>query len=180
VLVAGPALAGADREIADIARLYAGATTLTGAAATVDAVLEAATGAGVLHLAAHGRLRTDNPLFSALELADGPLTGYHLESLARAPAAVVLSACSSGAGHATVADETLGLAWTLMGMGCATVVAPMLPVPDEATRDLMVALHERVARGDTISRALSLAQADASGLDPARAAVAAAFVAYGI
>ena len=43
---------------------------------------------GVAHLAAHGRFRADNPLFSSIDLADGPLTVYDLESLEEAPDAL--------------------------------------------------------------------------------------------
>ncbi len=177
--VAGPRLPGAEAEVGDVAALHPGSTRLVGDEATVARVLESASDASVLHLAAHGRLRTDNPLFSTLELADGPLTGYDLESMTRAPDSVVLSACSSGAGHATVADETLGLAWTLLGLGTAGVVAPLLPVPDSATRHLMVALHRRLAAGLGLADALSAAQAEPDPDDLMAVGVASAFVAYG-
>ena len=179
VAVAGPGLPGAEAEVCSVAALHEGAVALVGERATVGAVLEATSGASLLHLAAHGRLRTDNPLFSALELVDGPLTAYDLESLPHAPATVVLSACSSGAGHATVGEETLGLAWTLLGLGSASVVAPLLPVPDEATRAVMVALHRHLAAGAAGAEALSAAAAEIDPDDPVAAAVTTAFVAYG-
>lgn len=179
VAVAGPGLAGAEDEIRDIATLRKGCVTLVGPEATVARVLAESERVSTLHLAAHGRLRTDNPLFSTVELADGPLTGYDLESLQRVPSTVLLSACSSGAGHATVAEETLGLAWTLMGAGATTVVAPLLPVPDAATRALMVDVHRRLADGAPPSTALACAQADADPDDPLSVGVASVFVAYG-
>jgi CHAT domain-containing protein len=179
LVVAGPRLPGAESEAADVAGLHDGSTRLAGDDATVSRVVDAAAHATLLHLAAHGRLRTDNPLFSTLELADGPLTGYDLETMGRTPDAVVLSACSSGAGHATVADETLGLAWTLMGLGTSTVVAPLLPVPDAGTRDLMVAVHTRVAAGAGLAEALALAQRDTDPDDLTAVGVASAFVAFG-
>lgn len=39
--------------------------------------------AGVAHLAAHGRLSAENPLFSEIAPADGPLIAYDLEQLPR-------------------------------------------------------------------------------------------------
>jgi CHAT domain-containing protein len=152
---------------------------LIGRDATVARVLDEVRDATVLHLAAHGRLRRDNPLFSALELSDGPLTAYDLEALDRVPDSVVLSACSSGAGHATVADETLGLAWTLMSLGSCAVVAPLLPVPDIATRAVMVNVHRGMAAGLEPAVALATTQAAADAEDPVAVGVAAAFVAYG-
>ena len=177
--VAGPGLPGARQEAEDVARLHPGAAALTGSAAQVGTVLDLAPDVGILHLATHGRLRKDNPLFSELQLADGPLMGYDFESLPRVPDCVVLSACSSGAGHAVVADETLGLAWTLLGLGSSTVIAPLYVVPDTATRHLMVDVHRRAAAGASTSVALSQARAAADPDDPVAVGVAAAFLAYG-
>ena len=51
--------------------------------ATVEAAMAALDGAGLAHVAAHGHFRADSPLFSSLELADGPLTVHDLERLQR-------------------------------------------------------------------------------------------------
>src|SRR5262249_58225497 len=86
VLVCGPGLAHAPAEIAALADLHPGAHVLTGPAARSDQVLRALDGADLAHIAAHGTFRADNPQFSALDLADGPLTGYDLERMRRGPA----------------------------------------------------------------------------------------------
>jgi tetratricopeptide (TPR) repeat protein len=179
LVVTGPGLPGAAAEADDVARLHADSVTLAGERATVSRVLEQSRDVDVLHVAAHGRLRTDNPLFSSLELADGPLTGYDLERLQQGPAQVLLPSCSSGAGHAVIADETLGLAWTLMGLGTRAVAAPLLPVPDARTHDLMVRVHEALAGGVPLAQALADAQAMADPADAVETSVAHAFVSYG-
>jgi hypothetical protein len=179
VAVAGPGLDGARREVDDVAAIHPDALSLTGPDATVRRVLDEAAEADVLHLAAHGRLRIDNPLFSRLELADGPLTGYDLESLRRVPGTVVLSACSSGSGRATVGDETLGLAWTLMGLGCGEVLAPLHPVPDRETGELMASVHRHLRDGRTVAESLALCQQRVDPADVVGSAVAASFVAFG-
>jgi len=179
-VVAGPGLPGAYEEAQQVSALHAGSTCLVGEDATVARALAEAARSQVLHLAAHGRLRADNPLFSAVELADGPLTCYDLESLPRVARTVVLSACSSGAGHAKVADETLGFAWTLMGLGTSEVAAPLLDVPDDATTVFMVAVHEGLRAGTSLARSVADAQAAAADDGPVAAAVASAFVAYGV
>ena len=61
------------------------------------------------HIAAHGEFRADNPLFSHLALADGPLTVYDLTGL-RHRHRVVLSACDSGLSAVHPGDELMGLA----------------------------------------------------------------------
>ena len=64
--------------------------------ATAARVLNAIDGARLVHIAAHGTFRADSPLFSALQLDDGPLTVYDLERLRRGPHHLVLSSCDSG------------------------------------------------------------------------------------
>ena len=77
----GPSVRRGDEEVAAAARAWPGATILRGDAATVDAVTGLAAGASVLHIAAHGRHVADNPMFSALELADGALFGYDIDRM---------------------------------------------------------------------------------------------------
>jgi CHAT domain-containing protein len=132
------------------------------------------------HIAAHGRFRADNPLFSALDLVDGPLTVHDLETLRRPPETVVLSACDSGLSSVHPGDELLGLAAGLLGLGTRTLVASLLQVPDQATRTLMLDFHRRLRSGLPPAEALAGAQAVglASG-DDAAVAAAASFVCLG-
>jgi len=175
VILEGPGLPGAAGEVAALAGRYPDATCLTGAAATVAAVAEALDGAELAHVAAHGAFRVDNPLFSSLQLADGPLTVYDLEGLARAPRRLVLSACDSGLSGVRPGDELMGLAGALFALGMSTLVASVIPVPDAATKELMLALHRGLQAGLGPAHALASAQA-ASGRD---AAVSASFVCFG-
>jgi hypothetical protein len=179
-LVAGPRLTGAGPEVAGLARRYPDAVRLTGRRATVDAARAALDGARLAHVAAHGRFRADNPMFSTIELADGPLTVHDLEGLGRAPATLVLSACDSGLSAVHAGDELLGLAAGLLGLGTRTLVASLLPVPDDATRSLMLAFHRHLQSGAPAAEALARAQvgADRSG-DHGAVAAAASFVCLG-
>jgi len=179
VLACGPGLNGATAEIAGLAGAYPDAVRLEGPDATVEGVLRALDGADVAHVAAHGVLRGDNPLFSALSLSDGPLTAYDLERLSQAPRLVLLPACQSGAGHVLAGDEVMGLTSALFALGTGTAVATVIPVPDEATRPLMLALHDGLRRGQPVARALAEAQAASDRSDPAALATAGGFVCYG-
>ncbi len=179
VLVAGPRLDAAQDEIRAIARSYPGAAVLVDSAATVEGVLAAMADAQRAHLATHGRLRTDNPLFSALELADGPLTVYDLERLPVVPRLVVLPACQSAVTAVRAGDELMGLATALLGLGTRTVVAATIPVPDLASKDLMVALHTHLSAGQPPAQALALARQSLDTRDPTSLAAAAGFVVLG-
>jgi hypothetical protein len=158
VLVAGPDLPLAPIEVKELHALRPRATVLTDADASADAVARALDGATVAHIAAHGTFRADNPLFSALRLADGALTVYDLERLKRAPELFVLSACESGLTDVRPGDELMGLAGALFALGARTLVASLVPVPDATTRPLMVELHRRLLAGAGPAAALAGAQ----------------------
>lgn len=179
VLVAGPGLPHAAEEVATLARRYPSARRLTGRDATCKGVCQALDGAGLAHIAAHGCYRADNPLFSSLQLADGPLTVYDLEALGRAPAVLILSACDSGLSDVQPGDELMGLAAAVFALGTRTLVASVFPVPDDATRPLMEAVHRDLGAGLEPAVALARAQAGAMGVGPAETAAAAAFVCFG-
>ena len=85
VLVGGPRLLTGDAEVRALTGHYPDATVLADGDATADRVMAAMDGAWLVHMAAHGTFRDDSPLFSAIELADGPLTVYDLERLKQAP-----------------------------------------------------------------------------------------------
>ena len=71
--MAGPGLEYADFEVANLAALYTDPDVSTGDRATVAACVELLGRADLVHIACHGQFRTDNPMFSSLQLADGPL-----------------------------------------------------------------------------------------------------------
>jgi tetratricopeptide (TPR) repeat protein len=178
VVVAGPDLDGADAEADAVASAYPGARLLRGGEATVDNVLAALGRADLAHVAAHGRLRSDSPLFSSLVLADGALTLYDLERLGSPPATFVLPACNAALPQVTRGDEVLGTATALVGLGVRSVVAPVLPVPDEATTPFVLAVHAGLRAGQAPSAALAGAVAGAGERADQRA-LAAAFVCIG-
>jgi tetratricopeptide (TPR) repeat protein len=179
LVAAGPGLPGAMSEAHDVAQLYPDALRLSGEAATASAVSAAMDGAGLVHLAAHGTVRADNPLFSSVGMADGPFTIYDLERLRRAPGQVVLAACHAGRSQVVAGEEILGFTAALLAAGTATLVAPLLPVPDAETAPFMLAYHRRLRAGSVPAEALAGAQADMRSDDPIAAAGAATFVCLG-
>jgi tetratricopeptide (TPR) repeat protein len=178
VLIAGPGLADAAAEVAALRHRYPGARCFQGAGARVEAVARALEGADLVHVAAHGRFRADNPFFSSLRLADGPLTVYDLEALSRAPGRLVLSACDSGLSAVRPGDELMGLAAALFALGTTTLIASVVPISDAATRPLMLRLHELLGEGLAPATALARAQARGAAGDSAFA-VAVSFVCFG-
>ncbi len=181
LLVCGAGLPGGEAEIERLRRIHAGAIVLTGDRATVPAVTDAMARADLVHLAAHGSFRADNPMFSSLGLHDGPLTVYDLESLSRAPTTVILPACDAGRASVRHGDELLGTATALLQVGVRTVIAPVTVVPDAGVvPPLMEELHRLIGRGFAPAAALVQARLHlARTLDDVQAATAASFVAIG-
>ncbi|WP_433208162.1 CHAT domain-containing protein [Dactylosporangium sp. CS-047395] len=176
VLVGAHSAEQAADEVREIAADRPGATVLAGDRARSEATLQALDGAAVGHIAAHGEFRVDNPLFSFLMLADGPLTVYDLTALQRPPALLVLSGCDTGLTAVHPGDELMGLVAALLNMGTATVIASTGPVDDGATRRLMRDFYGSLATGLGPAAALAAAQSRASEGDRASAE---SFVCFG-
>ena len=157
-LVAGPRLRHARAEVRGVGALYPAADVLVGPRATAAAVMDALDGTSVAHVACHGHFRADSPLFSALELADGQLNVYELQRLRRPPEVIVLSACDLATSDTRPGDELLGFTAALLGMGTRTIIASVVPVPDAATKRLMIALHQNLTAGCPPAVALAKAQ----------------------
>lgn len=177
-LVAGPGTVHGEAEVRSLSPMASHVELLVGEEASVANVLRALDGAGLAHIAAHGTFRADNPLFSCLQLADGPLTVYDLEGLRQAPAVLVLSACDSGLAGVQPGDELMGLASVLLALGTRTLIASTGPVPDEQTATVMAGFHRRLKSGRPPSDSLADALLE---LDPsdARNMAAAGFVCFG-
>jgi CHAT domain-containing protein len=179
LLVAGPRLPGAVAEVAALRGLYRRATVLEPPASTVAATVEALAGAELAHLACHGRLRADNPSFSALELVDGQLTVHELDRRGIAPRRVLLAACDSAADVSFSGDELLGFVSALLARGTAGLVASVVAVGDVETGELMCGLHERLIRGESMAAALHGARSEVNTLDDRQFVNWCAFTAYG-
>jgi hypothetical protein len=177
LVAAGPRLETADAEAAAVAACHPGARLLAGESATTRAVVDGLDEAPLAHIVAHGRFRHDNPLWSTIELSDGPLSVYELELLDHTPPVMVLASCDSGVGGPRGGDQLLGLSQTLLRMGTLSIVASVNLVPDDpTTTTALVALHEDLARGIEPSASLAGRVYD----DPLDDLAAACFVTLGV
>jgi CHAT domain-containing protein len=152
---AGPGLVRADEEARAIARLWPGAVARTGAEARQEPMVAALAQATVVHVAAHGEHQAENPLFSALRLADGPVYAYELDQRAQAAEHVVLSACELGQATIRPGDEALGLTSALLHLGTRSVVAGVARVNDDVAAEVMIRYHAALSAGVDSARALA-------------------------
>jgi tetratricopeptide (TPR) repeat protein len=179
VLIAGPDLPGAVAEVEALASIYPSAVRITSPASTADRVADALAGADLAHLACHGTLRADNPMFSSLLLSDGPLTVQELYARGLAPYRLILAACESGAQVSYAGDEVLGFVSALLARGTAGILASTAVVPDVEAVGLMTAVHRRLERGATLCRALHEARQSCGTGDPASYVNWCTFTAHG-
>jgi CHAT domain-containing protein len=177
-LIVGPGLSGTAAEVTKIADGYPDAVVLSNGTATADRTLAALDGAWTAHVATHGLFRPENPLFSSLQLDDGPLTVYDLGRMRRAPYRLVLSSCESGMAAHVGADDLLGMVSALVPLGTASMLASVVAVNDAATASIMVRFHEVLRTGASFADAL-LATRSRDAEDPVAVATALSFVALG-
>lgn len=166
--LAGPDLARARQEVAEVLRLW-GQPQDDGLAHSED-VVGALSTATIVHLAAHGRHAEQSPLFSSALLADGPVHAHEFPRPCRTQH-VILSACDVGRATVRPGDEPLGLSAALLALGVQCVIAAPIPVDDAVAESVMVAYHRHLIAGASATEALAAATTEV----PA----AAAFTAYG-
>ncbi len=154
-VVAGPRLEYAAAEAERVAGLYETPEILDVDGATVEAVIETMGQCDRFHAVAHTRLRDDNPMFSALELADGYLNLYDLEGLESVPDTVVLSACDSAHDNVVGGNEMYGLTSLLLSRGARSIIATVAPIPDSPDSVEAVArIHESLSAGASAAAAV--------------------------
>ena len=147
-------------EIQKLASLFAEGITLLDQEATLAALQTHAPAADLLHLACHGHFRPDNPLFSALRLADGWLTVRDAYNLQLHCALVTLSACETGVSTVAPGEEIIGLARGFFSAGASSLLLSFWTVEDRATSELMAAFYLQIRAGSTRAAALRAAQVE--------------------
>jgi CHAT domain-containing protein len=153
-------------ESAAVARLYENAIVLDGNAATADAVLGAASGSRILHIACHGSWRQGEAYASGLHLAGpDPATAYLSvarllrDADLRATELAVLSACDTGRSTTRWPEVHgyTGIDGAFLACGARTVISSLWEVHDLAGLLFSVALHEALVAGAAPSDAFTLA-----------------------
>jgi hypothetical protein len=158
--VAGPRVAQAESETKAAASVWHDSRVLHGAEASAEAVSRLAGEVDVLHVSAHGRHSSENPLFSGFELADGPWFGYDIDQLEQVPDVVLLSACEIGRSARRGGEELIGMTAAWLHAGSRRVVASAAAINDEVAHDVLVRVHEALAEGHPPAAALARALLD--------------------
>jgi tetratricopeptide (TPR) repeat protein len=126
--------------------------------ATRAAVLAEAPRHRIIHLAAHGEARLDNPSFAHIALADGQLEMADLFALRLDGALVTLSACETGRSAVVGGDELVGLSRGFLFAGASAMVQSLWRVDDDSTATLMQRFYTALCAGEAPGAALRVAQ----------------------
>jgi CHAT domain-containing protein len=155
-----PRLRYSGDEARRVARYGVRSTVLSGAAATEPAVSRAlASGAGVLHIAAHGLVDDASQYTTAIALApgdgeDGFLTPADIARIDLSGTIVVLSACRSSAGLVLGGEGLRGLTGPLLEAGSRAVVGTHWAIADRSVVPFIDRFYGAVAAGARLDDAL--------------------------
>ncbi len=114
--------------------------------------------AQILHIAAHGQHRLDQPDLSYLQLADGQLYADDLLQQDLSYELVTLSACETGRANVAAGDELIGLGRGFLYAGAGALLVSLWQVADASTMPLMERMYEALRAGVSKADALREAQ----------------------
>ena len=167
-----PSLPEAEREANGIGKLYSSSSVFVKNEATKANLIREAEQAGVLHIAVHGVVNSENPLDSALLFSenaaeDGRLMVSDILKLDLPGSLLVLSSCDTSSGRVINGEGLLSLTWAFLASGGKDVVAAQWAVEEKATADLMLNFYRtlKTAPNET-SNALRTAQLEALKSSP--------------
>ena len=130
-----------------VARILGGAKMFLGDLASKASFALHAPAAGILHLAAHGLFRADNPMFSAIQLADGDLTMMDLSQTRLSAELLTLSACNSGSHLPVGGDELLGLIRGCLSSGARRLLVTLWEIDDRSALAFMTSFYGSIKKG---------------------------------
>ncbi len=145
-----PEAAGEVRQIGDVYGARAG-TVLTGDEAQKQRWKSLAPNYRILHLATHGVLNGNNPLYSYLVMSRAPgarddsmLSAREILGMNLQADMTVLSACETARGKYRFGEGLIGMSWAFLVAGTPTTVVSQWKVDSDSTSKLMVSFHRNL------------------------------------
>jgi CHAT domain-containing protein/tetratricopeptide (TPR) repeat protein len=114
--------------------------------------------AQILHIAAHGEHRLDQPDLSYLQLADGQLYADDMLQNDMSYELVTLSGCETGRASVAASDELIGLGRGFLYAGAGALLVSLWQVADSSTLHFMERMYEALQAGSSKAAALQDAQ----------------------
>jgi CHAT domain-containing protein len=112
----------------------------------------------ILHIAAHGKHRIDQPDLSFVQLGDGQLVTDDLLQQDLSYELVTLSACETGWAAVKPGEELIGLGRGVLCAGAGALLASLWRVEDRHTAEFMQRFYNGLKAGESKAAALRGAQ----------------------
>ena len=112
----------------------------------------------ILHIAAHGEYRLDQPDLSYIQLADGQLYTDDVLQQDLSYELVTLSACETGRANVAANEELIGLGRGFLYAGAGALILSLWSVADQSTTNLMQRMYTALSKGESKSASLRQAQ----------------------
>ena len=112
----------------------------------------------ILHIAAHGQHRLDQPDLSYIQLADGQLYADDMFQQDLSYELVTLSACETGRANVAASDELIGLGRGFLYAGAGALLVSLWRVEDTSTLHFMERVYKSLFSGASKAAALRDAQ----------------------
>ncbi|OWY22783.1 CHAT domain-containing protein [Sphingobacteriales bacterium UPWRP_1] len=144
-------LQGAVEEVAQIAQLTGGQAFLD-QTATKERFKNMAGKYKIIHLAMHGEVNDQNPMYSKLLFTQPPgasadeaeLNTYELYTMNLNADLAVLSACSTGEGQVQKGEGIMSLSRGFIYAGCPSIVMSLWKAADASTRQIMQTFYQNL------------------------------------
>ncbi|MEQ8222470.1 MAG: CHAT domain-containing tetratricopeptide repeat protein, partial [Candidatus Eremiobacterota bacterium] len=154
-----PSLPGTEEEIKAISEYFPIKEVYSGKDMVAEILYKKGRDFDMLHLATHGILDNNSPLFSSLVFSDRSLPVYEIFDLDLRAYLVTLSACKTALSEEANGDELVGLSRAFIYAGTPTICSSLWDVSDRATSELMKSFYFHL-RDKNKTEALRLAQID--------------------
>lgn len=142
------------REVDRVTAMLPHAQLRLGSEASLAVLREQGRNAPYIHIASHGLFRSDNPMFSAIRLADGNLNLYELQEISLSARLVTLSGCSTGVNAVVGGDELIGLSRGFFQAGAHSLLVALWDVNDLSTAQFMEYFYAALSSGSPPDLAL--------------------------
>lgn len=144
-----PQLEGAQKEAIELEKLYDTKALLGDNASLENLRKNIGDGVESLHLATHGIFYKNNPLNSAIFLANSEaLSAKNIFNNPIKSNLVVLSACETGLGKSSSGEDLIGLNRSFFLSGTKTIVSSLWQIDDEGTKEFMSIFHKYAKDGN--------------------------------
>lgn len=124
-------------EVQAVAATLPSSDLFVGEQATAQVLREKGGQSRIVHIAAHGHFRADNPMFSSIRLGQSFLSLCDLYQLRLPAELVTLSGCATGLNVVAAGDELLGLVRGLLYAGAQSLLLTLWEVHDKSTAEFM-------------------------------------------